>query len=138
MAFEKPANHADLPHQVSVQSTISNHVCSALIIHPLLLLSAASCFRKGATQPPYLVAIAGEHQQPELFKESGQILSATHVFANKEYNITTFDNDIAILVLNQSLQIYDFVSPIQLPDPKWLLTGEKMFELQLNSLRIWY
>lgn len=50
------------------------------------------------------------------------------MFIHEGYNDTTNDNDIAVLVLDQSLGFNDHVKPIQLRDPRSEPSGASFFE----------
>ena len=53
---------------------------------------------------------------------------------HKAYNDTTYNNDIAILVLSQPLNFDDRVKPIQLRDPRWELPGRWGFCSNVGAL----
>ena len=129
------AEHGDLPHQVSLYSTaLGRHFCGASIIHPFLILTAAHCFGLETHKPPNVLVKAGLSSQTGGGRDNtGQMRSATHLFVHQNWNNITFDNDIAILVLNQALDFNEYVKPIQLRDPSWELPGAIL--LSLNNLR---
>ena len=62
-----------------------------------------------------------------------QVRNVTRVFVHKAYSNTTYDNDIAVMVLNQSLDFNDHVKPIQLRDPSWELPGRGIFLMTLPT-----
>ena len=49
-----------------------------------------------------------------------------HVFVHKRFNNVPSENDIAVLVLNESLQFNAYGSAIKMPDPAWKLPGEAL------------
>ena len=126
------ANLGDFPHQVSVQkksklrdgSIRHDHFCGASIIHPYLLLSAAHCFFERYTAEQVRVqAGVQEILTARSPPDAGQVRNVTKIFIHPAYNGATWNNDIAILVLNESLQFNDYVKPIKLRDPTWKLPG---------------
>ena len=124
-----PAKEGDFPHQVSKQ--IKNRrgtFGSALIIHPLLLVSAAHLFEGPETRPPNIWVVAGKS---DLTKSdpAGQFWDVVRVFKHKKYNSLTWDSDIVILVLNQPLTFNEVVRPIQLLDSDLNLPGTNCSQL---------
>ena len=119
------ASNGEYPHQVSLRLTNENnrHFCGASIIHARLLLSAAHCF--ATFKPPHIEAIAGEHYLRTLDGKE-QIRNVTHLVLHEKYNAATWENDIAILVLNKSLRFNTNIRPIRLRDPKSKLPRTKL------------
>ena len=106
------------PHQVSLRvmdSPLPTHFCGATVIHPRLLLSAAHCFEK--VKPPNILAIAGDHSHSGSEKGE-QPRNVTDLILHPKWDNQTWENDIAILVLNESLKFDDKVRPILLRDSK--------------------
>lgn len=119
------AIHGDNPHLVSLQATDEDnkHFCGASIIHPLFLISAAHCFEHRYSVP-YIRAVAGEY---DLSASEGteQIRTVTAVIIHEQFNRATLDNDIALLVLNDSLTFNEkYVRPIPLWNSQWELPGK--------------
>ena len=121
----KFANHGDFPHQVTLQTTYGRrrHFCGASIIHQSLVLSAAHCFESFQNRPPHILVVAGEHRRNESDGHVEQVRQVTRLYVHEHYNESTWVNDIALLVLNESLTFNDYVKPIQLRDPSWELPG---------------
>ena len=120
------ARRGEVPHIVSLQhrnGTKTEHFCGATIIHPLLLLPAASCFEGEWPRPANMLAIAGKHRRLVPDPATQRIRGVAHVFVHKKYNDTNWNDDIAILVLNQSLTINDFVRLVPVRHPAWQLPG---------------
>lgn len=119
------AAHGEFSHQVSLQvkGKRNGHFCGATIIHPLFLLTAAHCFK--SNKPPHIEAVAGEH---DLMRSEGmeQVRLVTRLIVHEDYNETTVDNDIAFLVLNESLQFNDrYVRPVAVWNSKWKLPRKR-------------
>ena len=132
------AQEAELPHQVSMYSKgRRSHFCGASIIHPFLVLCAAHCFEKD--KPPSIQVKAGKRRISWMpGGNTEQVRDVTTVFVHRKYNKTTWDNDIAIVVLNQSLELNEHVQPIRLRNPSWELPGANFnFKYQLFSRFYW-
>ena len=63
-----------------------------------------------------------------------QVRDVILIYVHQKYSDTTYDNDISVLVLSQSLEFSDYVSPIKLWDPAWKLPG-KTHAFNLNCFR---
>ena len=126
------ANPADFPYQVSLQNKARQHFCGATIIHPFLLLSAAHCFQREGNQAPKIQSVAGEH---DLTANEGneQVREVVHVFTHLKFNTTMWDHDIAVLVLNESLKLNDYVRAEAVREPTWELPGMTVI---MNNFRI--
>ena len=117
--FSKPG---ELPHLVALRTKASNtHFCGASIIHPYLLLCAAHCFTN--QRAPFIQIVAGEHDRMKSDGNREQVRDVTLVDTHEKYDNVTWVNDIAILVLNESLEFNDYVKPIKLREPDWNLPG---------------
>ena len=79
-----------------------------------------------ANMPPNIQATAGVHSLIPSNSPVHQVRNVTHAFAHKTKSATTVGNNIAALVLNQSLELDDFVSPTKLWDPTWNLPGQNV------------
>ena len=81
------------------------------MIHPLLLLTAAHCLAN--VIPTDIRAVTGTLDLRNL-NASVQSRNVVHVIEHEKYNDTTWENDIAILVLNESLVFDNFTQPIDI------------------------
>ena len=115
------------PHQVSLQAVdkYNQHFCGASIIHPKFLLSAAHCFIGTEYGVPYVRAVAGASTLTSSCDgDREQIRHVTRVITHDHYNATTFDNDIALVLLDEPFSFDDkYVHPIILRDSEWPLPG---------------
>ena len=85
--------------------------CGASVIQALLLLTAAHCFNK--YKPEDVRAVTGAHNLAN-YNGSAQIRGVRRVIKHENWNKTTWDNDIAILVLNESLVFDNFTKPVDI------------------------
>ena len=112
------------PHQAYIEirkeQTPVPQICGASIIHPLLLLSSAICF-----PPGQLLSVQARAGVSNLSIQDGneQVRRVVHVFVHKKFKNISFENDIAVLVLSQSLEYNNNVRQIQMPEPAWKLPG---------------
>ena len=107
----KDAWNGQFAHQVSLQDDARGHFCGASVIHPLLLLTAAHCLAN--VIPTDIRAVTGTLDLRNL-NASVQSRNVVHVIEHEKYNDTTWENDIAILVLNESLVFDNFTQPIDI------------------------
>ncbi|KAF7209760.1 transmembrane protease serine 11D [Nothobranchius furzeri] len=102
------------PWQVSVQIFYSHH-CGGTIINDLWVLSAAHCFYKymSISRNQYRV-MAGLNvlSAPGLHI---QVRSIREVKIHKDYNDTTTDNDVALVLLSSPLNFTAYVQPACTP-----------------------
>ena len=136
MAVAKPGEY---PHQVSLRtsspdSPLPKHFCGASVIHPWLLLSAAHCFER--IKPPNILAIPGDHSHSGSEKGE-QPRNVTDLILHPKWDNQTWENDIAILVLDEPLEFDENVRPILLWDSNsGPLPGTKLKNLPVNLIII--
>ena len=124
----KAAWNGQFPHQVSLQNA-KGHFCGASVIHALLLLTAAHCFNKNKAAE--VRAVTGAHNLNN-YKGSEQFRALRHVIKHENYNKTTLDNDIAILVLKESLVFDNFTKPVDIWEAG--ATGKRKTSLLCQSI----
>ncbi|XP_072551752.1 ST14 transmembrane serine protease matriptase a [Salminus brasiliensis] len=111
------ATEGEWPWQVSLHIKNSIHVCGASIISDRWLVTAAHCVQdEGATrlsQPGSWDVYLGLHTQKML--EKAEKRSLKKVVAHPNYNAYTYDNDIALMELDQPVTFRDSIRPICLP-----------------------
>ena len=110
----KAAWNGQFPHQVSLQDSSSGkHFCGASVIHAWLLLTAAHCFT--GDKAGNIRAVTGALNLTN-YNGSEQFRDVRGVIRHEHWNETTFDNDIAIVVLNESLVFDTYTKPIDILD----------------------
>uniref|UniRef100_A0A8B9K8Y4 Suppression of tumorigenicity 14a n=1 Tax=Astyanax mexicanus TaxID=7994 RepID=A0A8B9K8Y4_ASTMX len=109
------------PWQVSLHIKNSIHVCGASIISEHWLVTAAHCVQDDAkvrlSQPGSWEAYLGLHTQKQL--EVAQKRYLKRVIPHPNYNEYTFDNDIALMELEQPVTFKDTIRPICLPSSSY-------------------
>ena len=70
-----------------------------------------------------VTAVAGEHNLQSLSGEE-QVRQVIGVKMHDEYDSTTWDNDIALLLLDKPLEFNDYVQPITLLPATSAMPGE--------------
>ncbi|KAM9847020.1 transmembrane protease serine 2 [Aulostomus maculatus] len=100
------------PWQVSLQIS-GKHLCGGSIISPKWILSAAHCFQK-YSKPNMWMVYAGD---VSLFNLSFYLGQRVHKIINHEnFDKDTNNNDIALLMLENSLTLTRTVKPVCLPN----------------------
>lgn len=95
-----------LPWHVSIQYD-ENHTCEGTLIDDQHVLTSASCLRENLFLLPYSV-ILGAHQ----LSNSTDRISIDSFKFHSDYNIDTFENNIALIKLNQRVQSFtDHILP---------------------------
>ena len=125
-AVNKPGQ---FPHQVSLQvprwtpEGIKNmHFCGATVIHPLILLTAAHCLVSPNLSLSKVRIVAGEH---DLSRNSPaeQIRNIGQHVIHPGWDSKTWENDIALLMLDRPLSFDQFTKPIPFATSKQNNTG---------------
>ena len=128
-----PASPGEFAHQVSLQFTerpAFPHFCGASIIHPLILLTAAHCF-KADFKLNTVRAFAGEHN---LWVPEGneQVRNVIQRISHENWTgslDTVMDNDIALLVLDEPLEFNNFTKPIRIPKTNSLPASKNKLQI---------
>ncbi|XP_054728559.1 serine protease SP24D-like [Anastrepha obliqua] len=102
----RTAASGQFPYQVSVRVG-GKHTCGGTIISEDFVVTAAHCVYSVA--PAYLTILAGTTNRTadRVIKDVVKVIPHPNITAN-------FDNDIALLKLNASLQLSDLIQPITL------------------------
>ncbi|KAL7870623.1 hypothetical protein SRHO_G00081200 [Serrasalmus rhombeus] len=115
------AAEGEWPWQVSLHIKNSIHVCGASLISNQWLVTAAHCVQDEVkvklSQPGSWEVYLGLHNQKQLDKAEKRYLK--QVIPHPNYNEYTFDNDIALMELDQPVTFKDTIRPICLPSASY-------------------
>ncbi|NWQ99216.1 PRS55 protease, partial [Paradoxornis webbianus] len=98
----------EFPWLVSIQSH-GKHICGGTIISALWILTAAHCFAD-QLPPDLTVAVGGVDPSLPLEEHSPDSL-----ILHEEFNRTSLQNDIALILLSNPIEFSDEKSPVCLP-----------------------
>ena len=88
--------------------------CSGTLITDQLLITAAHCFQRLETRDLVLVlgsVFSRGHRSPH-----HQIRRVEKLFKRDDFEIETYNNDIAIIKMDRKVEFSDVVRPLCLPD----------------------
>ncbi|XP_062993315.1 serine protease 55-like [Elgaria multicarinata webbii] len=107
------------PWMVSVQ-TSTYHFCGGSIVHPWWVLSAAHCFTDGRNN---IKIAAGSN----FLGRNNVTRWVQKIHVHPQYHTKTYDNDIALLLLQKPIPYSWYHSPLCLPDHT-IVPDENMWE----------
>ncbi|KAK4316738.1 hypothetical protein Pmani_012146 [Petrolisthes manimaculis] len=123
---------------LQITSGRDTFMCGASVITNTQVLTAAHCVDTGTMTktmltmfvylPPNsssVLAIAGEHDTEDNTETKTQSISSSKIVVHPEYNPNTFENDIAIIHLSDTLKFDDSVQPICLAREDRQYEGKK-------------
>ena len=104
----------EFPHHVSLRRAADpkRHFCSASVIHPLLLLTTAQCLQYSSAEG--ILAVTGDYHMGSL-EGTEQIRNIRQVIVHENWDAQTFDNNVAILVLEDPLRFDNYTRIINIP-----------------------
>ncbi|XP_069940385.1 trypsin-1 [Cherax quadricarinatus] len=122
------ATKGQFPYQVSFQERVLGvwiHFCGGSIIAPGYVITAAHCV-EGAdfTSPQGLRVVAGEQELHQVDGDE-QVQHISFIIEHPFYDPITYENDIAILRLEEPLVYTQWVNQIELPQPDTNFTAEE-------------
>ncbi|XP_030638955.1 ST14 transmembrane serine protease matriptase b [Chanos chanos] len=112
------SSEREWPWQVSLHIKGQGHVCGASVISDRWLVTAAHCVQDTNTikysQPNQWNAILGLHNQVK-FNNWTVTRKVKRIISHPDYNTLTYDNDIALMELDQPVTLDASIFPICLP-----------------------
>ena len=117
------AKPGEFPHQVYLSRKKNGQtiMCSASIIHPLLLLTAAHCVYD--VKPETIDLVTGEYDL-SLNDGTEQRPRVSSIIIHEKYDTGTYANDIAILTLHSPIKLDNLTKWIQIPKRVQVLPGK--------------
>eukprot|EP00092_Neocalanus_flemingeri_P100620 GFUD01128542.1.p1 GENE.GFUD01128542.1~~GFUD01128542.1.p1 ORF type:complete len:335 (+),score=53.17 GFUD01128542.1:56-1006(+) len=105
-----------------VYFSAGGYSCAGSILDSRHVLTASHCLynQDGARHDPAICQVwTGAHDRPEgrCGKDTGQRVGVEEFITRDDYNKETFENDLAILRLEDDIVLSDHAQPIQLPGP---------------------
>uniref|UniRef100_A0A336L267 CSON003054 protein n=1 Tax=Culicoides sonorensis TaxID=179676 RepID=A0A336L267_CULSO len=82
---------------VSIQTKDGRHLCGGLLLDVDFVITASSCLNNILNKEPYQ---ANELQIMNDALQNETVKNVTHIFRHPDYNMTTLDNDLAMLKIN--------------------------------------
>ncbi|ALC46481.1 CG31269 [Drosophila busckii] len=113
------AEPGQAPYQVSMQGMFGDHMCGGAIIGDKWVLTAAHCVY--GYNPPYLRIITGTLE----WAKRAAIYFVEEYWVHCNYNSPDYNNDIALIMLNDTIKFNEYTQPIALPDEP-LVNGSKL------------
>ena len=109
-------------HQFSLRDDNNIHFCSATLVQPLLLLTAAHCIL-GKSLKGMKAVTGGETLN--LIGDPVISLAVNGAEIHPNFDVNTLENDIALLRLHPNVhQVRKDITTASLPPPTWDLPGE--------------
>lgn len=110
------AEMGEWPWQVSLHFMTQGHVCGASILSDRWLLSAAHCFVT-SSQANHVASNWGTYSgMQDQYKQDGVLhRKVRKIISHPNYNMMTYDYDIALLELSEPLVFSNTIQPICLP-----------------------
>ncbi|CAB1433875.1 unnamed protein product [Pleuronectes platessa] len=114
------SREGEWPWQVSLHIKGKGHVCGASVLNHRWLLTAAHCVQDSGSdkysQPDQWEAMLGLHVQSQT-NEWTVRRNIKRIIAHEDYNPMTYNNDIALMELDEDVTLNQNIWPICLPSP---------------------
>ncbi|XP_015249447.1 PREDICTED: suppressor of tumorigenicity 14 protein-like [Cyprinodon variegatus] len=102
------------PWQVSLHARGQGHTCGASVLNDRWLLTAAHCVQNEYAEANQWEAFLGLHVQGQT-NEWTVTRRIKRIIPHEDYNTFNFDNDIALMELDSSVTLNQYIYPICLP-----------------------
>ncbi|KAM5174175.1 LOW QUALITY PROTEIN: ovochymase-1 [Callospermophilus lateralis] len=117
------------PWQVGLRF-LGDHQCGGAIIDPVWILTAAHCVQSKGNPRSWTV-VAGDHDRT-LKESTEQVRRAKHIIVHEDFDIVTYDSDIALIQLSSPLEYNSVVRPVCLPH-----SMEPLFSSEICTVTGW-
>ncbi|XP_074857006.1 ovochymase-1 [Carettochelys insculpta] len=101
------------PWQAGLQF-LGDHQCGGVVISPAWVLTAAHCIQP-TSRPLHWTVIVGDHDRT-LKESTEQVRKVKTIVAHPDFDIVSYDSDIALIQLDVPLEYNTVVRPIRLPN----------------------
>ncbi|XP_063161402.1 transmembrane protease serine 2 [Candoia aspera] len=101
------------PWQVSLHFR-GTHFCGGSIITPEWIVTAAHCVEGTRSHPFYWTVYAGILRQSEMIPSKG--FRVARIISHPNYDLTSKNNDVALMKLQSPLSFNEFIGPVCLPN----------------------
>uniref|UniRef100_A0A8C8RV17 Ovochymase-1 n=1 Tax=Pelusios castaneus TaxID=367368 RepID=A0A8C8RV17_9SAUR len=101
------------PWQAGLQ-LLGDHQCGGVVISPTWVLTAAHCVQS-TNQPLHWTVIVGDHDRT-LKESTEQVRRVKTILVHPDFDIVSYDSDIALIHLDGHLEYNTVVRPICLPN----------------------